>query len=192
MKPIHIILGLVILLQVGYVEAQELSTLSTGDRVRIKAPSFSWDQVSGNIVTINADTLVLKSKKQTSLLKVPLTYVTGLERANGKKRNTLKGAGIGLLIGAGVGALAGLAAGEDCPPSRSGSTGLYALDLCFSKGSMAAVGSVMAGVTGTVLGAVIGSFGQTDRWEDVPIDRIRLGILPQRQGGLAFSASVTF
>ena len=183
MKLLHIILGLVLLLQVGYAGAQELSTLSIGDRVRIKAPSFSWDQISGNIVTMNADTLVLKSEKQTSLLKVPLTYVTGLGFSKGKKNNAGKGAGVGLLIGATVGAVIGIGSTDDCSSSQG---------ICVGGNEFILVGGVILGGIGSAAGIIIGSFIHTEAWEEMPIDRIRLGISPQHQGGLAFSASVAF
>jgi len=199
MKYISAILVVVLLVQIGYAPcaAQEIPSVAEGDRVRIKTSSSSVSNLLvGNIVSLSPNMLVLKSNKQDIPLMIPLTSVTRLEVSGGKKWNTLRGAGYGLLVGASLGGIIGFAAGEDCPAPRSRSRepyGFYGgIDLCFPRGGMAVAEGITFGVVGGVFGAFIGSLTLTDRWEEVPLDRLRLSLTPQRQGGHALSASFTF
>jgi hypothetical protein len=44
-----------------------------------------------------------------------------------------------------------------------------------------------------LLGVIIGGFiWKTDRWEEVPLDRLRVSFGPQRDGRFGFGASVRF
>jgi len=185
MKCLNVVLVIILLVQVGYTPcvAQEIPAVTIGDRVRIKALSVSWRPLAGSIVTLNADSLILKLDKEDIPLAIPHASVTKLEVSRGKERNAGKGAGIGLLIGAGVGALAGISAGDDC------SSGQF---LCFSGPQKALILGVEGGGIGFLSGAFIGFFILTNRWEEVPLDRLRLSLTPQRQGGLALSASLAF
>ncbi len=53
-------------------------------------------------------------------------------------------------------------------------------------------GSVIGGVLGTAFGGLIGLQIQTDRWEEVPLDRLRVGFAPRQDGSLALGLSVRF
>jgi hypothetical protein len=45
---------------------------------------------------------------------------------------------------------------------------------------------------GAAVGLVVGAFTKTDRWEEVPLDRLRVSIVPQRDGRFALGVSVSF
>ncbi len=60
------------------------------------------------------------------------------------------------------------------------------------RGTYAAVGGVIGGLGGLVAGALIGSAVETDRWVDVPLDRLRVSLGPQRGGGFGLGLSVRF
>jgi len=42
------------------------------------------------------------------------------------------------------------------------------------------------------LGAVIGALIKTDRWEEVPLDALRVSFVPQRDGRFGLGMSVRF
>ena len=178
MKLVYTILFALLVL--APCKAQELTTVLSGDRVRVLAPALSRHHIAGNVISLNANRLVLKSKKQS--VEIHLPHVQKFEIANGKKSNIKNGAGFGFLIGAAFGALMAAAA-DDCSSSQG---------ICFGGPAIALAGGIIAGGIGSCVGAFIGFFIQTDKWEEVPIDRLRLGFSPQPKGRLALSASVAF
>ncbi len=173
----------------------------------------------GTLVTWNADTLVVDNNGDT--LAVPLDIVTELKvsRRLGLSRNgaakgaaiggvllyavsrspaasafgagvgallgsgpsARKGAGNGFLIGGAIGFVLGLASGDDPPGWFS-----------FTAGEKAAIGAVAFGFIGAVIGSIAGAASPGDRWEEVPLDRLRVSFRPQRDGRFAFGASVKF
>jgi hypothetical protein len=50
--------------------------------------------------------------------------------------------------------------------------------------------AVLVGAGGAFLGAIIGSEFKSDRWETVPLDRMQIGIVPERQVGLRIGGSL--
>ena len=52
--------------------------------------------------------------------------------------------------------------------------------------------AVGIGAVGAVVGALAGAFTKTDRWEEVPLDRLRVSFVPQRDGGFGVGLSVSF
>ena len=102
--------------------AEEAPSLKSGDRVRIKAPSIDGRRLVGTIVSLDADTLVLKSKGvrrgrsslgRTILRTIPLASITKLEE---KRKGGAKGSLGGFLIGASTGLVLGvLGCSFDCP-----------------------------------------------------------------------------
>ncbi len=59
-------------------------------------------------------------------------------------------------------------------------------------GANVAAGGVIGGLGGLVTRAFIGLEIQTDRWVDVPLDRLRVSVGPQRDGRYGLGASVRF
>jgi hypothetical protein len=153
-----------------------------GARVRITAPSVADHRLVGTIVTVDADTLKLRmwSKPQAALLAIPVACVAELDVSTGPL-DVLRGAAIGTSLGGGLGAPTGLSSGDDEPGWVS-----------FTAEDKAVLLAVPFGFAGLMMGAVIGRIAQTHKWESVPVDRIRMGISPQRQGGSLLSASFTF
>ena len=68
---------------------------------------------------------------------------------------------------------------------------LYKLDT--TGVSLLLTGTGLAGgLLGAGVGAVIGWAIKTERWEEVPLDRLQLNMVPLRDGGFALGVSVTF
>jgi len=60
----------------------------------------------------------------------------------------------------------------------------------FSLGEYAGAvlgGALLGGLAGAGLGALVGSTIKTDRWEAVPLDRLRVGVVPDRDRWLTLS-----
>ncbi len=105
----------------------------------------------------------------------------GLGALLGRSPRARMGAGIGLLIGAFSGAFIGLASGDD-PPGF----------LSFTAEEKAALGAFVFGGLGGVIGLIAGTASPGERWEDVPLNRLRVSVGPQRDGRFALGASVRF
>ncbi len=137
-------------------------------------------QSVGTFVTCEADSIIMESNG--NVLALPLDSVTKLEVSWGRKTNTGMGAGIGFLVGGLVGARIGYASYEECSCLGGG----------VGPETLALVGAVIGGFGGLVTGALIGLEIETDRWEEVPLDRVRVSLGPQRDGRFGFGASVRF
>ncbi len=136
----------------------------------------------GSFVAWKADTLVVQSNGDT--LSVPVDLVTTLDVSRGRKSNAATGAGIGLVVGMVTGAVLGYASFEECVS--------FCIASVDGRGETAIVGAVLLGLGGIVVGAVTGAFIKTDRWEEVPLDRLRLQVAPQRDGRFGLGLSMRF
>ncbi len=164
-----------------------------GARVRVAGhfcqPSYSHcvgclpQRYVGTFVAWKADTLVVQSNGDT--LSLPVNPWTRLDVSRGRKTNTGEGALIGLLVGGVMGAVIGYASYEECVGGRDclGDLGL---------GVNVAAGGVIGVLGGLVAGAFIGLAVETDRWREVPLDRVRVSLGPQRDGRYGLGASVRF
>jgi hypothetical protein len=49
------------------------------------------------------------------------------------------------------------------------------------------------GVGGAIVGGLLGAFvWKTDKWEEVPLDRLRMSVVPQRDGRHGLGVSIAF
>jgi hypothetical protein len=62
----------------------------------------------------------------------------------------------------------------------------------FGPGFAAGAGFVIGGLGGALIGALIGSASKTDRWQEVPLDRVRVSLAPQRSETFGLGLSVRF
>ncbi len=140
----------------------------------------------GTFVAWKADTLVVETKGHT--LALPLDSVTRLDVSWGRKTNTGMGAEIGFLLGGLAGAFIGLASHEECVPRGWFSC----IGPDFGSEGAALGGALLGGLGGLVVRALIRSAVKTDRWEEVPLDRLRVNLAPQRDGRFGVGLSVRF
>jgi hypothetical protein len=141
-----------------------------GDRVRVTTPDRG--RYDGIVQAIPGDFLTVDT------LTVPGASITRLEVHRGRKGHALLGAAIGsvALGAAGVAAAIGFCGGGFG---------------CSDEGEAVAGAGGAGVVAGALLGALTGSFIKTDRWEDVPLDRLRAGVVPERDG-FGIMASMEF
>lgn len=183
MHPAAFVIAALFLPVVRPVAAQEPPPVQVGERVRVWT-SLSQVGTFGTLASWHADSLAVSSSGEETWIL--LSSVTRLEV---RRQKISRGALVALdaggtaVGGALFGALLGFAvcSGE----SNSGS-------YCTRPWGGAAIGAVLVGGTGLVFGAVYGLFASTDRWEEVPLDRLRVSFLPQSEGRFALGWSVRF
>jgi len=140
----------------------QISSLNTGDKVRIFAPDVYTSAIKGTIYSTNTTDVTLDSGDY--IYTIPLSSIERLDISLGKKRNTGKGALIGLSSGALLGSLIGLATYEDCNSDE-----FMGCFLHFSKGESALIGAASGGFVGLIIGTVSGYSIKTDKWERIPV-----------------------
>ena len=155
------------------ITAQE--SLASGSRVRVTAPECALSGQAATFRVLRADTLVLDTAE------CPLASVTRLDVSIGRKSHILLGAGIGLATGALFGAV--VYCREGCvireEPEDTGDDFTPAFAFLF-------------GALGGAAGGIAGHFIKTDRWTEVPLERLSVSLTPKRDGRFALGFSVRF
>ena len=163
--------------------AQDTPPVAVGQRVRVSTESGATHV--GLVTALSSGALELQDEEGSQRFSVPLASVTRLDVSRGLKSNTGKGAGVGFLAGAVTGVLIGFSLGDDPP--------LFSDDpFPFSAEVKAAVGFFLGGGGGAIIGALIGKDIHSDRWVEVPLDRLRVSFAPHRDGRFALGFSVRF
>ncbi len=162
--------------------ASATAQVRPGARVRVSGHSCQpfynncgegWAERVGTFVAWKSDTLVVQSNGDT--VQVALMNVTRLDLHMGRKAQAYNGAVVGGLVV--VVPLAILFAFCD--------------DFCPSAGE-AARGLLVWGAAGAFVGALVGASTNTDRWEEVPLDQLRVSFGPQPDGRVGLGLSVRF
>ncbi len=174
--------------------AAQVWEVQSGSRVRITAPGIQSEQLVGSVSAIRGDTILLKLDATEEERAVSLRSLERIELSVGEKRHTLEG----LLIGTGAGVLLGFLASrgaEDDDPSGCFNLGWGGG--CFNPGLTAGEKRGLAVIGGGFffggVGAIVGALTKSDRWQEVPLARVRLSLVPQRgRPGLVLLASVSF
>jgi hypothetical protein len=172
--------GLVVLALVPFatLAAQEQPPpLEPGVRVRITAPDLGIEKQQATFQALRGDTLVIMTD---TWMECPLSSVTRIDRYQGQKSwGWWKGALIGLGAGATAGAIVGASEYEAGNCVR------------FNKGNCAVIGAIVIGVPAALVGGVMAGTIKTDRWEEVPLDQLRVSFVPRREG-FTLGISVAF
>ena len=153
-----------------------------GTRARVTAPDCGLRRQATTVETVHGDTLVFASAPSRNSIPIncPMASVAQLEVSTGRRPQTLRVAGIGLLAGAAVGVPMGFAYAND-----DGCAGL-------AKWACAPLGAGILGASGALIGALVGSQIQSDHWKEIPLDRLRVSVAPQRDGRFAFGVRIAF
>ena len=202
MRAVTPILAVSLLVPFARVQAQERlpvagvarrGLLAPGARVRLYASQTAdgrYGRFAGSVVRSDSDSLVLRTADAVRVA-APWPSITRLEVSRGRKSHGGRGAAFGALIGIPLGAVVGLATYEECVP-QGGSWIDFSCFMVPSEGQTALIGAILGGGGGALLGWIIGASSKTDRWEEVPLDRLRVSFVPQRDGRFALGASVRF
>jgi hypothetical protein len=145
--------------------------LEPGARIRVWAPELGIEKRSATFQALRGDTLAAVAD---STMHCPLTSVTRLDVHRGRGGHARTGAVIGIGAGAVIGAVTAVIVCEAA--------------WCTVDGGVVLAGAGIGVLTGGLLGAGVGALIKTDRWEEVPLDRLRVSVASQPQGvGLAIS-----
>lgn len=127
-----------------------------GTRVRVTAADVRVDRRTGELLSLDADSLVLRTRSPERWV-VPRDLLRQVEVSGGRQRRTMKGMAVGAALGLGIGLLGtGFGGSSSC----EGSGDSYG-QIC-----AALVGASVLG--GGLLGAGIGSLVTTERWVPLP------------------------
>lgn len=167
--------------------ASPATPIAAGTRVRVSAVQLG-DAITGVVVSHSADSLVVKSDRDSSTVALASAQVARLDVSRGRHTQKFKGAKIGWMSGASIGALVGYAMYED---PHCGGESWFCID--FGPGFDAAVGATLLGTVGVLVGAMVGSI-EREQWRPAPrslLQDARFGVAPAH-GGVALSTSLRF
>ena len=161
------------------------SRLPSGTRIRFEMRNGARHE--GRLVALSPDTLRATWLGATETA-IPVSEVQKLEVMSGRRRRVTRSLLIGTGVGAALGTVAGAMTYKPCETTEFLG--------CFmepkSRGESAALGALLAGVTGLVVGGVVGLVPR-DRWERVRLDggvvQFRTRALPHGAQGLEVAVS---
>jgi hypothetical protein len=174
-KRIYLPVVLLVAPLTAAVAQEQPLPIEPGVRVRVTAPDLGIEKQQATFQALSGDTLAVTAD---SAMALSISSVTRLDVYRGQKSNLLLGMGIGFVAGAGLGALVG--AGMDCE------------DVGFSdESACVALGGAAGAVVGLLVGTTAGLLIKSDRWEEVPLDQLRVSFVPGPDG-FALGLSVAF
>lgn len=177
------------------IAAQRNQPFETGELLRITAPACGIEEQIARYLRLYRDTLTVQADSQLAL---PVAGVTRLDVSRGvSNRTTLAG----IAAGAFAGVLIGIAAAPDEDSNLAGGAPretavAQARPSIGSAGSHAISGAVVGPIAGAFiggfLGGLVGKAVRQHRWEEVPLDRLRVSIAPRSDGSAVFGLTVSF
>jgi len=172
---------LLLILHVAIAFADEPRILEPGTRIRVTyvlPSSEAGDPIRlpGELVAFTDTAIILDTYYEDSRT-IRREQVIGLERSL-HEYGRAEGATLGFGIGAATGILIGLASGDDKP-------GFFS----FTAEAKAMVYGLLLAPVGTLIGFAAGS---GERWENVPMDQVRLGFVQGPRGAGGLQVSVRF
>jgi hypothetical protein len=114
-----------------------------------------------------------------------LNALRRLEVSRGRRSHWLAGAGVGFLVGAGAAVAVLYSGGSTSLCNQSANQDAMSSGECIGL-------TALGGLAGAGLGAVIGSRLRSERWQDVSIERLRIGLGPQVDGKFGLGFAVAF
>lgn len=161
--------------------AQTPPRLESGARARLVTPTLPAEQQIVQIEATTNDTVVFRSENYPVVRSLALSEINAVDVSVGHRRQTARGAMIGLGTGIVLGAIAGYASYEPCE-------GFCILEP-ETRGQHMAWNGVAGGVVGLIAGTTIGFLTKSEKWQRVHT-RTTVGVSPARGGGqLAVSHS---
>ena len=154
--------------------AQEPFPIKVGDTVRVSHDCVSrCREDKGTVGAVEADSIVLSAEQGQLRVVILLTSVSRLSVVRGQKSHWVTGAIVG---GVALGTATAIAVISVCDPWGTSEP------VCsVTTGGIVALTAAGAAV-GAAIGAGIGSLVKSDRWEDVPLDQLRVSLVPHGRG----------
>jgi len=132
--------------------------LRTGARVRVSAINDPSTLRVGTVAWVSADTLEVRLAEGDTVVSLAYREIAQLDVSAGRRRHTLEGASIGLVIGVAAGVISGYVAGDDPPGWVS-----------FSAEDKATIGGAVLGGAGLIVGTIVGSNHVNETWQPIRI-----------------------
>lgn len=158
------------------IASLDAQAVDAGNRVRVTVEEQAGN-MTGTLTEWSQDTLHVApdgSAEQVTATAIAVNTLSRLEISKGLRSNAGKGAliggGIGLLVGGGMSIIAGSTVDTEVT----------------SNDYLVFTGLVTVGGAG--VGALIGALIKSERWEEYPLDSLRLGIVPRGGGGFQLTA----
>ena len=156
-----------------------------GTRVRISASEVSSDRLVGEVSSLGDDTVALRLDESMALQPVPLASVERIEVSRG----FVRGNQVLILAGTAIGTAVGVAVAvpilsEDCDEQAQ----VPCLKV-LGAGMVILVYMSVGAIAGWLVGV---PFFEFERWKQVPLDRLRVSVVPQRDGRFGLGLSVRF
>jgi hypothetical protein len=143
-----------------------------GEKVRLTTHTGTGRD-KGVVVAADAEALTVSLGTGKPPLRVPLASLERLEVARGRRSAAKEGAITGGIVGGAFGIFAiSVLSAVLCDNS----------DGCDASAQAYLGGAGIFGAGGAGLGALVGLAIKKDRWERVPVDRVRVGLEPVRGG----------
>jgi len=161
---------LTVLLHLPVSAQQPPSVPTSGTRVRITVPCASQGgdcRLQGSVLRVGSDTITLAASGAT--VSQPLSTVIRAEVSRGRRSYWLVGGAIGLVAGAGVTYAVLNTGGSTALCNRSENQDAISSGECLGL-------TALGGAGGFGLGALVGWLIKTERWESVPLERLRVGL----------------
>ena len=166
-------LGVLSILSLRASCAQAPVVIAPATRIRFALPPVDRLRVA-QVIVQRGDSLWVRPAQSEDTLALALKTLAHLDVSRGQHRNTLKGAGLGLLSGAAAGAILGYSLGQDC------STDSF---VCFPRDQTSLMGAAYIGGLGAVVGALVGHSHVRDRWVSVlSPSRVKIVAWPANRG----------
>jgi hypothetical protein len=151
----------------------QLSELTVGARVRIRAPEVVAGRLTGVIIARGADTLTVTRASATPLT-LRVSQLSTVEISRGRSHG--RGAARGALWGGGVMAVLGVAfvdGATTCEGSGGGAS---------CRETTAVESAAYGALSGALVGGIIGAFVGREHWERLSLPRV--AVAPVRAGAL--------
>lgn len=152
-----------------------LLSLSPGTQVRVWVRGDAFAPRSAQVVRSGAEELQI-FEPESGVRTISADAIDRLQWLAGRPRQTVKGA----LIGAGFGLAVALVGGAvgDCGD--------------MTRGECIAYGMLLAVPGGAFTGGLAGTFVRRDDWRTLPLQPVRLSILPTRGGGVQARVAINW
>ena len=173
--------------------AQQQPPIQPGERVRARQEcTEGYTRTSTDLTTIcptyvgvlialARDSVELDIGDRNGHASLPLESLAQCEVSRGRHRSTVGAIGFGTL-----GLVGGAALGFGIGAAVATSSDCYEMDCIVAPAIGFLVGAPIGLISGVVYGARV-----RERWEDVPLDRLRVSVVPQR-GGLTVGLRIAF
>jgi len=200
-----ILLPLAALAVGGPLPAQQLPKLEPGQQVRVTAPAAGLANEHVALMSVTRDTIVIGQTRlrseadswwiDTVRTALPVAGLTSLEIFRGQRTSN----GLATGLGAGIGLLAGAAVGVALAQDISGDDecgGMAPRLFCLTARDKKAATVALCGGVGIAIGFIIGhgidASKEMELWEKVPLDRLRVDLVPLPGRRVGLGASLAF